>query len=256
MGDANNISLGLGKGGKGEGNGPSYVRRSQATVPCRPPASNVVPSSPMNSTFVAGAMEAHGNEWRSELDARDQSVMDLACATANMDPSWDHAASTGANERYSRLVRHLQESPTKAQTLIRLSDEVVRRRGEEGEGENVMDVTALSCGRSIRVASMKLTKPTRLEGTAIRENKTAHPVPSGRCLQNLSWRSGAKDPFSHTSSVAIQYDPCFPPCELAVAGAENETRSTRVGSIGFPTLETRFEGEISISRSWASSAGE
>ena len=127
-------------------------------VPCLPPASRVVPSSPMNSTFVAGAIAAHGNEWRSELDASDQSVIERACATANMDPSWDHAASTGANERYSRLVRQRHESITYAQTLIRPSVEVVSRRGESVEGENESDVMALSCGRSTRVARVKLWK--------------------------------------------------------------------------------------------------
>lgn len=72
----------------------------------------------------------------------------------------------------------------------------------------------------------------------------------------MSWRSTAKSPLSHTSLVAIQYSPFFSPLPFLIAGAENETRSTRVGSIILPTPVTRFEGEISTSSTCESSDGE
>lgn len=56
--------------------------------------------------------------------------------------------------------------------------------------------------------------------------------------------------------MAIQYSPFFSPLPFLIAGAENETRSTRVGSIILPTPVTRFEGEISTSSTCESSDGE
>lgn len=83
--------------------------------------------------------------------------------------------------------------------------------------------------------------------------RETYPAPLARCRQNLMWRSGANEPLIHVSSVAIQYEPA----PLPTAGVENETSSTRVGSMGVsPMLETRFDGETSSSSVCVSSEGE
>lgn len=154
------------------------------------------------------------------------------CATANIDPSEDHAASTGTNDRYVSDVRHRQASPSYDQILIRPSVDVVNNTGESTAGEKLIDVMGESCGRSTRVDRLN-------DGS-----------PALRC-QSLRCLAGVNVPFDQESSVAIQV------VGRAGPGRENATSSTRVGSKGMSAaLDTRFEGATSISSVWASSDGE
>lgn len=93
----------------------------------------------------------------SPVLAKLQSETERRCATANIEPSADQAEATGAELRWRREARQRHEpSGVWDQTLRRPSVEVVRRRGEVGEGEKESEVMGVSCGRSTRVERTKL----------------------------------------------------------------------------------------------------
>lgn len=116
----------------------------------------------------------------------------FACATAKSEPSYDHAAATGADERYESEARHCQapSAPAEAdegpQSLMRPSVEVVRSKGDEAEGENAIEVIGASCGRSMRVDNTKLNNFRGQFRIGTGRNGETHPGWPSRFLQNLS----------------------------------------------------------------------